>query len=50
MCFSKLGEELVGEDLGGKQLGPGADMEVTSETRTGMRILIVSGEENGKTE
>ena len=48
MCFSKMGEELVGEDLGGKQLGPGADMGVTVETRTGVWTLIVSGEENGE--
>lgn len=49
MCFSRMGDELVGEDLGGKQLGPGAGMGVTAETRTGMWALVVSGEENGKT-
>lgn len=47
MCFSRMGDELVGEDLGGKQLGPG--MGVTAETRTGMWALVVSGAENGKT-
>lgn len=46
MCFSEMGEELVGEDVGGEQLGPGADTRATSETRTGMWTLIVSGEEN----
>lgn len=40
-CFSKMEEELVGEDLGGKQLGPGADTGATSETSTGMGTLSV---------
>jgi len=43
-----MGAGLVGEDLGGKRLSPGADMEATSETRTGVWTLVVSGEENGK--